>query len=220
MNVRNDAGDTLGEVDGLVVDADSGRTYYIAVDAGGWFKARQFLLPIGEVRMDADRDALVVALSRDQVRRFPGFDKDEFDALTEADIKRINDETCRVFDAGATPYAEDEPVLCGVEPRVLPVPDWWTNTPPVPHGNASSEWKGVEHTSASGSDARRELSRKGQRAAVNDASPHFDGRAQPGDVLGVETGGERTYVGDTKEDEDQRRQQAQDADRRNRAKDR
>jgi hypothetical protein len=31
----------------------------------------------------------------------------------------------------------------------------------------------------------------------DDSSPHLGGRAQPGDVLGVETGGERTYVGDT-----------------------
>jgi hypothetical protein len=98
MKVTNDVGDKLGEVDGLIVDANTGRTYYIAVDAGGWFKSRQFLLPIGETRLDADRDALVVALPKDQVGRFPGFDKDEFDTLTEVDIKRINDETYSVFD--------------------------------------------------------------------------------------------------------------------------
>ena len=46
---------------------------------------------------------------------------------------------------------------------------------------------------------------------AGDASPHFDGRAQPGDVLGVETGGERTYVGDTSEDEDKRRRDAEKA---------
>ena len=47
--------------------------------------------------------------------------------------------------------------------------------------------------------------------SVGDASPHAGGRAQPGDVLGVETGGERTYVGDTSEDENKRRREAEDA---------
>jgi len=204
MKVRNDAGDTLGEVDGLIVDADSGRTYYIAVNAGGWFKSRQFLLPIGEVRLDADRDALVVALSKNQVSRFPGFDKDKFDALTEVDVKRINDETCRVFDAGVASYRADEPYTAAWKRASYRYPDWWTIAPSLPLS----------------SYARRELSQKGQRTAVNDTSPHFDGRAQPGDVIGVETGGERTYVGDTKEDENERRQRAEDANRRNRENDR
>jgi hypothetical protein len=43
----------------------------------------------------------------------------------------------------------------------------------------------------------------------DDISPHLDGRAQPGDVLGIETGGERTYIGDTSEDENTRRRSAE-----------
>jgi hypothetical protein len=46
MKMRNDAGDKLGKVDGMIVDAESGRTYYVVVDAGGWFKSKQFLLPM------------------------------------------------------------------------------------------------------------------------------------------------------------------------------
>jgi hypothetical protein len=38
-----------------------------------------------------------------------------------------------------------------------------------------------------------------------------EGRAQPGDVLGVETDGERTHLGDTREDEDERREDAEEA---------
>ena len=40
---------------------------------------------------------------------------------------------------------------------------------------------------------------------ADDVSPHFGGRAQPGDVLGLETGGETTEIGDTAEDENKRR---------------
>ena len=43
----------------------------------------------------------------------------------------------------------------------------------------------------------------------DDVSPHFGGRAQPGDILGIETGGETTSVGDTAEDENKRRRTAE-----------
>ena len=36
-------------------------------------------------------------------------------------------------------------------------------------------------------------------------------RAQPGDVLGIERGGETTSIGDTSEDEDRRRRESEDA---------
>jgi hypothetical protein len=42
-----------------------------------------------------------------------------------------------------------------------------------------------------------------------DVSPHFDGRAQPGDVLGIETDGERTGISDTTQDENERRRKAE-----------
>ena len=40
-----------------------------------------------------------------------------------------------------------------------------------------------------------------------------DDRAQPGDVLGIERDGERTHLGETAEDEDERREDARDDDR-------
>jgi hypothetical protein len=44
--------------------------------------------------------------------------------------------------------------------------------------------------------------------------PHpIDDRAQPGDVIGIERDGETTELGDTREDEDERRQDAEDAAR-------
>jgi len=43
---------------------------------------------------------------------------------------------------------------------------------------------------------------------TGDVSPHYGKRAQPGDILGIETGGETTGIGDTAEDEDERRRDA------------
>jgi hypothetical protein len=65
---------------------------------------------------------------------------------------------------------------------------------------------------------KRELSRKAElegaheraKASAGEVSPHYGGRAQPGDVLGIETGGETTGIGDTAEDENARRRAAEE----------
>jgi hypothetical protein len=51
----------------------------------------------------------------------------------------------------------------------------------------------------------RDLDDDDDVADGGDLSPHLGGRAQPGDVLGLETGGETTELGDTAEDENERR---------------
>ena len=217
MKVRNDAGEKLGNVDGLIVDADSGRTYYMVVDAPGWFSSKQFLLPIGQTHLDDDRDALVVKLSKDQVKRFPGFDKDDFETLSESDIKRINDDIGMVLDPDAS-YEADEPYYEAWNRRFFQYPEWWEGMPVVPSEPASIAYdRDVMPSSKATMPPRRERSQGVERAEVHDeTSPHFEGRAQPGDVLGIETGGEETHIGDSKEDEDDRRHKAIDADRKKR----
>ena len=83
MAVESPTGERLGEVDGFVVDSVSGRPYYIAVDSGGWFKSRSFLLPVGHAQLDRVREVIVADLARDRVERFPGFDKDVFQKFSE-----------------------------------------------------------------------------------------------------------------------------------------
>jgi len=204
MKVRNAQHDDLGTVDGLIVDEASGRTVYVVVNAGGWFKTKQFLVPIGQLHLDSDRDALVVNLSKETINQFPGFDTDEFDTLSEADIKRINDSISSVFEPGQS-YGADEPYSAAWNRPSYRSPDWWTAGPVLPNRMGASAFeKPVEYPSVASDSTRR-------RAAgeQSDSSPHFDGRAQPGDVLGVETGGEESHLGDTKETEDDRRHKAE-----------
>jgi peptide subunit release factor RF-3 len=47
------------------------------------------------------------------------------------------------------------------------------------------------------------------RMAPATRRPHSE-RAQPGDVIGIESDGETTELGDTAEDEDERRREAED----------
>ena len=52
MNVKSPSGDKLGDVDGFIVDSESGRPYYVVVDAGGdprhYFFPRMDRWPSGE----------------------------------------------------------------------------------------------------------------------------------------------------------------------------
>jgi len=79
--VTSSTGDTLGNVDGFVVDTASGEPCYVVVDAGGWFKSRHFLLPMQKARLDTPQHCVTAELSKDDVNEFPGFDKSEFKEL-------------------------------------------------------------------------------------------------------------------------------------------
>jgi hypothetical protein len=51
------------------------------------------------------------------------------------------------------------------------------------------------------------------RRDTNPVTGPADDRAQPGDVIGIEREGETTELGDTREDEDERRRDAEEAAR-------
>ena len=200
MKVRNDIGDKLGEVDGLIVDETSGRTYYLVVDAGGWFKSKHFLLPIGQTHLDDDRDALVVNLTKEQINGFPGFDKDQFATLGEADILRINQETLAVVEPAYSGPSIARYDAAWERPSYRE-PEWWLGEPLVGRDIAAVPMPSAEE----------------RMAMAHDESPHFAGRAQPGDVLGIETGGEETHIGETSDDENERRKDRIESDRKNRS---
>ena len=92
VTVESASGDTLGGVDGFIVDESTGRPYYVAVDAGGWFKSKLFLLPIGHVGFDSGRKRLIADVTKDRVERYPGFDRDEFEKLSDDELRRMDEQ--------------------------------------------------------------------------------------------------------------------------------
>jgi hypothetical protein len=230
LNVESPTGEHLGDVDGFVVDSNSARPYYVVVDSGGWFKSKHYLLPVGHATLDADREVLVADLSRDRIEKFPGFNRDEFEKLSEQDLRRFNDETCQACSISgvAVAYSDSEPFSAAWDRSDYAYPNWWAAEPTRPDRmgaaavTAGSHIGGGETRSVPIADEpiRRErvVAREGSTDArePGEDSPHYAGRAQPGDVLGVETGGERTYVGDTAEDENKRRRDAEEAERKDR----
>ena len=134
LPVVDPEGDSLGKVDGFVVDADSGRPYYVVVDAGGWFKSRHFLLPIGHAKLvrDTDGDTLEAGVDRERIDRFPGFDKDEFGKLTPHAIKQLNDTICVACAVIPPDFAADEPYSAAWDRADYRKPDWWHAEPYLP----------------------------------------------------------------------------------------
>ena len=219
LEVDSAKNEKLGKVEGFIIDVTTGRPYHVVVGSGGWFKHKHFLLPIGHVALSPGNDKLLADLTKDRVERFPGFDKDEFKKMSEEDLKKLEAPTS----AACCP---DEVVVIEVAEWETPhyrYPTWWEADfyRPDRADRAGMNVVGADHLS-SGTTARgvtagmpREPERQREQVTASeradDTSPHFDGRAQPGDVLGVETGGERTYVGDTSEDENTRRREAEAA---------
>jgi PRC-barrel domain len=231
LKVRNAQMETLGHVDGFIVDSSTARPYYVVVDSGGWFKSKHYLLPVGHAQMDGDNDALVVNLSKDRIERFPGFDKDKFEKMNEDELRRFNDDTCNATSATVVTYSAAEPFESQWSRPQYATPSWWRAEWAQQRSNsafaADADYPPSKVAPAVGSSARTyqaqqsagQMKNAGDQdfaARQNDPSPFFDGRAQPGDVIGLDTGGERTYVGDTAEDENKRRRAAEEAVKKNR----
>jgi hypothetical protein len=98
IEVDSGDGEKLGKVDGFIIDAINGRPYHIVVAAGGWFTHKHVLLPVGHAMLSSDGKKLIADLAKERVKRFPGFDTDLFEKLTEEDVKaldrRISTECC------------------------------------------------------------------------------------------------------------------------------
>jgi hypothetical protein len=217
LEVRGLDNEKLGDIDGFIVDSSVGRVYYAVVDSGGWFSSRRFLLPIGHAAIASDRKAIHVDVAKEALKRYPQFEESQF--------RSFSDEDLRTFESRmAAACCPDDPLegvasVTGIleNRRHYRQPDWWRERPlgqerfgPVTTGTAAAAGAGGRAARPYNPEEPREqvVAREG-----GDVSPHFEGRAQPGDVLGIETGGERTGIGDRAEDENVRRQTAERAAR-------
>lgn len=233
LDVRGVDDEKLGEVDGFLVDSGTGRVLYTVVDSGGWFTSRRFLLPIGHATVDRDASALRVDVARNRLRSYPEFDERQFSQLSDEDLRsyehRMGAVCCPEETTGEMAGWRHDSA------RHYQQPAWWSATmftasrlQPIAPSSFRTRASATESSSAAGDAsgasmpvreifdrehvaARASEDREGR--AADDVSPHVGGRAQPGDVLGIESGGETTGIGDTAEAEDKRRRDAERARR-------
>jgi hypothetical protein len=213
MTVESPLAEDLGKVDGFVIDVSSGRPYYVVVDGGGWFTSKFFLLPIGHVGLASAGRSLVADISKERINRYPGFDRGAFEKLSEDELNRLDEQMvsacCPSEVVDRTAWSARWDTWAHYR-----APSWWDADFYRPD-RADTMARSIAGASASAVRSEPSPERELVRAH-DDVSPHAGGRAQPGDVIGVETGGERTYVGDTSEDENERRRNAEKADAKHR----
>jgi len=124
LDVENAGGEKLGDVNGFILDADSAQPYYIVVDSKGWFKTKHYLLPVGHAQLDAEQKRLVADLSRDHIKKFPGFDLDKFEKWTEDDLVRFTKETADACCVDVTIVTTETSVPWHAAQHYQ-MPSWW-----------------------------------------------------------------------------------------------
>ena len=99
-------GETLGTVDGFIIDVLQQRPRHVVVSAG-WFIHKHFLVPIGHVRLNTEDSELRTDLAKSSVEDSPGFDKSAFDKLTAEDATRLDQMIAAATGAGETDSDDD-----------------------------------------------------------------------------------------------------------------
>ena len=209
MRVESKLAEKLGEVDGFIVDVSSARPYYVVVDGGGWFKSKFFLVPIGHVGLASTKQSLVADITKERIERYPGFDRGEFEELSDDELRRMDDQMIAACCPAETATAAGSSWRLDSRSHYK-APGWWDADFYRPD-RADTAARSMAGVYPPRNETQAAHDRETVVAQAGDVSPHLDGRAQPGDVLGLETGGERTYVGDTSEDENKRRHDAEKA---------
>jgi hypothetical protein len=221
LDVINRHGDDLGELDGFLVDADTGRPRYVVIDSGGWFHSRRFAVPVSQAHYDPSERAMRLDLDRDTINRFPAFD-DRFDEWTSDRWQQYDQGVTRASTAPA-------PVRSSVADTTGTAGAWWQSQAWTEFGHREGRadiQRDYQRESAARDEAAAEVAHEDFHAGresltgrgddrldrqrdTDRRAPAYGERAQPGDILGIESGGETTGIGDTQKDEDRRRERAE-----------
>ena len=83
--VVNLAGDTLGEIEELMLDVRSGRIAYAVLAVGGFLGIgeKYFAVPWRALTLDAERKCFVLDVDKDRLESAPGFDRDHWPAMAD-----------------------------------------------------------------------------------------------------------------------------------------
>jgi sporulation protein YlmC with PRC-barrel domain len=75
--VRNPKGDTIGEIEDLVIDKDEGVVAYGVLTFGGFlgFGGKLFAVPFNGITRSRDDDIVVLDVPKEKLEAVPGFDK-------------------------------------------------------------------------------------------------------------------------------------------------
>ncbi len=79
-NVYGVDGEKLGEIDDVIFDPHSSELKYVVIDTGGWLSSSKFLVPSRQVMEREEDNHFRVALTKEQIERFPAYDEKQLDS--------------------------------------------------------------------------------------------------------------------------------------------
>lgn len=84
-SVTNLRGESLGSIEDLMLDPQSGRVAYAVLDFGGFLGIgnKLFAVPLEAFRVDTANEQLVLDVTKDKLNDAPGFDKDNWPKTTD-----------------------------------------------------------------------------------------------------------------------------------------
>lgn len=84
VNVKNTAGENLGEINEIVIDKSLGRVSYVVLDFGGLlgFGNKFFAVPWKLFTYNEEKDCFIVNLDKERLKNAPGFDKNNWPNFT------------------------------------------------------------------------------------------------------------------------------------------
>lgn len=74
-DVYGSNGEKLGEISDVIFDPNSAELKYVVIDTGGWLSSNKFLVPARQVMESEDSTDFRVALTKEQIERFPAYDE-------------------------------------------------------------------------------------------------------------------------------------------------
>lgn len=83
--VVNPAGETLGEIQDIMIDIPTGRVAYAVLSFGGvlGIGSKLFAIPWNALTLDAGRECFMLDIDRERLKHAPGFDKSHWPSMAD-----------------------------------------------------------------------------------------------------------------------------------------
>ena len=109
-NVQNNADETVGEINDIVIDPNEGRVRYVALSVGGFLGVADQLFAIPwtsfECRRDGDEHVVVLNVNKETLQKAKGFNQDNWPDMANQQWQMEND---RIFEPRSSDVRAAQP---------------------------------------------------------------------------------------------------------------
>ena len=88
-NVRNRAGEKLGDIKDIMMDTETGKVAYVVLSVDTGFLnlgSKYFAIPWKAIDFDTEDEVAIVDVNKERLENSPGFDKDHWPAAPQTEF--------------------------------------------------------------------------------------------------------------------------------------